>query len=75
MLWELGNHLLALSAPSLNPENDEKLPNEKKLSGTLKRINENNKNFTVVSEPTLKKLKWENSAASCSTEDTFADMY
>ena len=74
MLWELGNHLLALSAPSLNPEKDEKLPNEKKLSGTQKRINENNKNFTVVSEPTLKKLKWENSAASCSNDDTFADM-
>ena len=47
--------------------------NENKLSGTQKRINENNKNFTVVSEPTLKKLKWENSAASCSNDDTLAD--
>merc|ERR1712172_429924 len=48
MLWELGNHLLALSAPSLNPEKGGKLPNEKKLSGTQKRTNENNKNLTVV---------------------------
>ena len=37
MLWELGNHLLALSTPSLNPEKGGKVPNEKKLSGT-KRI-------------------------------------
>jgi len=55
MLWELGNHLLALSATSLNPEKDEKLPNEKKLSGTRKRINENNKNLTVVSDTKRKK--------------------
>ena len=55
MLWELGNHLLALSATSLNPEKDEKLPNEKKLSGTRKRINENNENLTVVSDTKRKK--------------------
>jgi len=38
MLWELGNHLLALSTPSLNPEKGGKVPNEKKLSGAQKRV-------------------------------------
>ena len=50
MLWELGNDLLALSAPSLNPEKDEKLPNEKKLS-----VIRNYKNFTVVNG--IKRMK------------------
>ena len=57
MLWELGNDLLALSAPSLNPGKGGKLPNEKKLSMAQKRINENNKNFTVVRSTKIKKKK------------------
>ena len=57
MLWELGNDLLALSAPSLNPEKGGKLPDEKKLSMAQKRINENNKNFTVVRSTKITKKK------------------